>query len=549
MEGLAATPPRKPLMQVGPPMVEPPPGSGYAVPNASVTPPPIAIGSPGMGPREVKGQGFCVVPPLSQLGRQQFTAGSPTMPLGGYSTGLVAMSPRGAGMEALSARGHLVGQPPSFPQRALSPQPPGTNARSMQCLHTTRSATSSAAQLPVGDAGYTAVRRLISSQTAGGSATQLPAADLGRTTNPIRRLARSPVRTTQDEDIQRAMEAPGSASCRTAIRTISPVRNISPPSRAISAVIPTIASPRALVACAVSRMQSPGPVRMQSAAPLTSTRNHVSVVAPVSASSASGTMDSPRTILSNPDQSAEVAALRLALAEEEGRSANLRSELAMALEDAERHRNEAACLAGELRRLAERATLQLECKAAGDAAAGDPVTGTLAEIAAAVQPIRPLSEMEGGLSPVPRASDPATPVLNLAEIPEEMSPSVSSSRGTSPPVSARSIGTTPVTTVSSNPSAAVTPLPSQPERKPRERKPKDEIDRMLMEFIKETQCPMKFNRVNKGFYDTAGHHIELSIISGKLMVKLEGTSVDLQWNRGKFGPIERFVAAYDTRDI
>lgn len=332
------------------------------------------------------------------------------------------------------------------------------------------------------------------------------------------------------EKLHQILEAPGCASYTMPIvRTMSPVpggQRIRSPSPIMQHAAP--ASPR-LVSCPmpVSRMQS-----------LSSNRNHVALMPGMAPSGIESPRTMTRALVGSADVAAETIALRRALAESESRNDRLCSELAVAQEESERHRSEAACLAAELRRLAERATQQLECTSVRDAAAGDPVTGTLQEIAAATQPTRPMTEIPEEATGVlsPRGfSEPTTPILNLGDIPEGQE-SVSSSRGTTPSMSARS--TTPIV------SASNAPLSRQPERKPRERRPKDEIDLRLLEFLKETHCPMRFKRVNKGFYDTEGHHVELSVISGKLMVKLEGTSVDLQWNRGKFGPIERFISAY-----
>eukprot|EP00746_Dinoflagellata_sp_MGD_P030997 gnl/MRDRNA2_/MRDRNA2_173627_c0_seq1.p1 gnl/MRDRNA2_/MRDRNA2_173627_c0~~gnl/MRDRNA2_/MRDRNA2_173627_c0_seq1.p1 ORF type:complete len:538 (-),score=82.43 gnl/MRDRNA2_/MRDRNA2_173627_c0_seq1:15-1562(-) len=515
-----------------------------------MTPPRTLPNSPSMVTRtEMPGRGRCVVTPVPFI-RPDFAATIPPRYVGsykgGYSGGFVPTSPRTPAMDGAGASAR--GQSPGLAQRALSPPPPGARVsnlgeRSTPCLpaaqtHGPRaSQTSSAVQLP--ETPQSGVQRFISCRATGGSVQPLPS----MVPSPPLRIAtmRSPreeEKSDRDVDtLRRALEAPGNgAYAKPTVRTLSPagaqIRSSSPMAHQAPP-----ASPRMLVSC-------PVPVsRMQSLSSSTS-RNQVLVHgAPPTGIESPRTM--ARTLVStmvgSADAAAEIIALRRALADSEHRNEQLKSELAASQEESERHRTEASCLAGELRRLAERATQQLECTSAGDAAAGDPVTGTLQEIAAATQPLHPMSDIpedDGVLSPR-ILSEPSTPIVNLLEIPEG-NESLNSSRGTTPSVSVRS--TTPV------PSVSLTPLPSQPERKLKERKAKDEIDQRLLDFLKETGCPMKFKRVNKGFYDTEGHHVELSVISGKLMVKLEGTSVDQQWNRGKFGPIERFIAAYSYGD-
>jgi len=89
---------------------------------------------------------------------------------------------------------------------------------------------------------------------------------------------------------------------------------------------------------------------------------------------------------------------------------------------------------------------------------------------------------------------------------------------------------------------------------PREQRvPKDDIDARLLDFLDRADCGLVFRRMNRGWYafrrsDDRGPRseerpIEISIVNGKLLVRLEVNTYDPGWNNGKFGPIQRFVAA------
>mmetsp|Transcript_6062 Transcript_6062/g.13423 ORF Transcript_6062/g.13423 Transcript_6062/m.13423 type:complete len:390 (-) Transcript_6062:142-1311(-) len=82
---------------------------------------------------------------------------------------------------------------------------------------------------------------------------------------------------------------------------------------------------------------------------------------------------------------------------------------------------------------------------------------------------------------------------------------------------------------------------------------KDDIDVRLQDFVERSECNLAFKRLNKGFYTVrrpganADHHVEVSIVNGKLMVKLESSTTEPGWNNGKLGPVEKFVAFYTSR--
>lgn len=81
---------------------------------------------------------------------------------------------------------------------------------------------------------------------------------------------------------------------------------------------------------------------------------------------------------------------------------------------------------------------------------------------------------------------------------------------------------------------------------------KDDIDSRLLDYVARSQCSVVFKRLNRGFYAfyrrgdeatsvSADRTIEISIVNGKLMVKMEPSTTHPGWNNGKVGPIERFV--------
>lgn len=82
----------------------------------------------------------------------------------------------------------------------------------------------------------------------------------------------------------------------------------------------------------------------------------------------------------------------------------------------------------------------------------------------------------------------------------------------------------------------------------------DDIDSRLLDFREGSGCDLQFKRLNRGWYQfwTAGQpmrpgdarSVEISIVNGKLMAKLEPSTHDAGWNNGKLGPIERFAAAF-----
>lgn len=82
---------------------------------------------------------------------------------------------------------------------------------------------------------------------------------------------------------------------------------------------------------------------------------------------------------------------------------------------------------------------------------------------------------------------------------------------------------------------------------------KDEIDGRLHEFLERSDCGLVFRRLNRGWYSfrikgergptSSDRSVEISIVNGKLMAKLEPSTHDNGWNNGKLGPVERFVAA------
>lgn len=69
----------------------------------------------------------------------------------------------------------------------------------------------------------------------------------------------------------------------------------------------------------------------------------------------------------------------------------------------------------------------------------------------------------------------------------------------------------------------------------------DPIDVRLEEFYNSTGSAIQFRRINRGFYRFGDSIVELDIINHKLMAKTEDG-----WNRGKSGPIEKFMMYYEN---
>jgi len=69
----------------------------------------------------------------------------------------------------------------------------------------------------------------------------------------------------------------------------------------------------------------------------------------------------------------------------------------------------------------------------------------------------------------------------------------------------------------------------------------DQVDVRLEEFYNGTGSAVQFRRINHGFYRFGETIVELNIINHKLMARTEDG-----WNRGKFGPIEKFLMYYEN---
>jgi len=68
--------------------------------------------------------------------------------------------------------------------------------------------------------------------------------------------------------------------------------------------------------------------------------------------------------------------------------------------------------------------------------------------------------------------------------------------------------------------------------------PNDPIDVQLEATYNQSPCTVPFKRINKGWYLAGRFQVEMDIVNHKLMVRCE------DWNRGKFGPIVRFMMQY-----
>merc|ERR1719263_1952731 len=69
----------------------------------------------------------------------------------------------------------------------------------------------------------------------------------------------------------------------------------------------------------------------------------------------------------------------------------------------------------------------------------------------------------------------------------------------------------------------------------------DEIDNRLADVYNQTSSAVPFKRINKGCYLFGTQQVEVSIINHKPMVR-----ADEGWNRGNFGPLEKFLHANEN---
>jgi len=89
-------------------------------------------------------------------------------------------------------------------------------------------------------------------------------------------------------------------------------------------------------------------------------------------------------------------------------------------------------------------------------------------------------------------------------------------------------------------------------------KGRDEIDLRLQDYLERSGCNLVFRRLNRGWYafrraddkaaPSADRSVEVSIVNGKLMARLESSTHDAGWNNGKLGPIERFCHHFTHAD-
>lgn len=72
----------------------------------------------------------------------------------------------------------------------------------------------------------------------------------------------------------------------------------------------------------------------------------------------------------------------------------------------------------------------------------------------------------------------------------------------------------------------------------------DPIDVQLESTYNQTACTIPFKRINKGFYHFGSTKVEMEMVNHKLMARTEDG-----WNRGKFGPIERFMQYFEPMEV
>lgn len=71
-----------------------------------------------------------------------------------------------------------------------------------------------------------------------------------------------------------------------------------------------------------------------------------------------------------------------------------------------------------------------------------------------------------------------------------------------------------------------------------------EIDQKLADIYNQTASSIPFKRINKGCYLFGTLQVDVQIINHKLMVRS-----DDGWNRGNFGPVEKFIHANEHSEL
>lgn len=72
----------------------------------------------------------------------------------------------------------------------------------------------------------------------------------------------------------------------------------------------------------------------------------------------------------------------------------------------------------------------------------------------------------------------------------------------------------------------------------------DQVDGSLECWYNQTSSEIDFKRINRGVYMFGSTQVEIDVINHKLMARTEDG-----WNRGKYAPIEKFLATYEPIEI
>lgn len=72
----------------------------------------------------------------------------------------------------------------------------------------------------------------------------------------------------------------------------------------------------------------------------------------------------------------------------------------------------------------------------------------------------------------------------------------------------------------------------------------DQVDASLECWYNQTNSEIDFKRINRGVYVFGSTQVEIDVINHKLMARTEDG-----WNRGKYAPIEKFLATYEPIEI
>lgn len=228
----------------------------------------------------------------------------------------------------------------------------------------------------------------------------------------------------------------------------------------------------------------------------------------------------------------EIEALRQTVAVRDEQLRQLASELKAARESEAKFSAEVQVARAEVARLAEELRLERYARDQAEATAAEATAAASSAAAPDGGKARPARR-----SPPPQGRPSSS--RSLAPAPKARGRSAEAAVPGTPELS---------TSARRGPSRGPPPVLRPPQR--------DEVDNRLRELVEHMQCTLTFRKVNRGWYafrrrdetgpQSADATVEISIVNGKLMAKLEASTHDRGWNNGKLGTIEKFIATYSA---